>query len=103
MILAVVIFVVGILALVSTTGVVLRQMSGGAQQGLAATAVVNRLEKANASGCGALASGTATTAQITESWGVSDSGRVKYITDTVKYTIAGRRRSQTITGVVLCR
>ena len=99
LIVAVIILTVGVLGLASTAGVVARQMSGGAQQTLAANVAQTRFERLRAVNCASLpvpSKGTETARGITEVWTVepgnsaNPSVQMLVLTDTVRYR-AGRK------------
>lgn len=106
MMVAVVILAVGLLGLVSTAGVVTRQVGGGAKQSVVAQVIANRLERLRSLGCSQIpASGTQTTRGVTESWEkgatVND---VLFVTNTVTYRMAGSpAKSQTFVITVPCQ
>lgn len=104
------IMVVGIFAMVSTAGTVMKQTGAGQQQTLAATAGQSRLEQLRALGCNAssLTSGSASGRGISERWTVSaDNGpntAVTFIllTDSVRYVSNGAAKWKVFTSVRPC-
>lgn len=99
LIVAIIVLTIGILALASTAGVVARQMSGGAQQTLAAHVAQTRFERLRAVSCASLTvpgMGSDESRGIREVWTVANgngsnpSVTTLVLTDTVRYR-AGRR------------
>ena len=73
MVVAIVVLAIGIIGLAGTAAMVARQMTGGAQQTVAATVAQTRFERLASVSCAALIatpSGTSTFRGITESWTV---------------------------------
>jgi prepilin-type N-terminal cleavage/methylation domain-containing protein len=104
LIVAMMILTVGILALASGSAGVLRQMRAGNQTALAALVAQSRMEMIRSQTCGTLASGSATTRGLSESWTITaTSGRINEIHDTVTYTPRpGVTRTYTLVGVIPC-
>ena len=89
LIVAILILSVGLLGMASTSAVVLRQMSGGAKQSIAAAVAQSRMEILRANRCGTATSGTATTRGLSESWTVTPLTR----SDSVRVVVSWTARS----------
>ncbi|MEO7648273.1 MAG: prepilin-type N-terminal cleavage/methylation domain-containing protein [Gemmatimonadaceae bacterium] len=98
------IFAVGILALEATAVTALRQMRRSAELTLAATVARTRLEKLASSTCTALRGGTDTTRSVVSMWTIeaTASSSIRAVTQTVSYTIDGRKRIDTYRTMVAC-
>jgi len=93
---AVMVMTVGILGLASTAAVVMRTMSGGRQQTVAASVVASRFEQLRNQLCSSVTAGTAATRGITESWTVSAAGtKWKLVVDSVSFAATSRQSSRT--------
>ena len=104
MMVAVVILAVGLLGLASTTAVVTRQVGGGANQAVAAQTIANRLEKLRSLGCSKIVNDSETSRGVYEHWVPGDKqNRVLFVVDTVKYSVAGSKKTQTYTITVPCQ
>ena len=107
LIVAIMILVVGLLALAGTSALITRQMGTGARTTVAATVAQARLDFFASMDCTQLAIGGATTTGtssgrgVTERWVVTDGNDVKYVTDTVR--IAGQTRPLVYHSVIPCR
>ena len=96
MMVAIVILAVGLLGMASTSAVVTRQTGGSATQTVATQVVANRLEKFRSLSCDRSASGGETTRRISERWTRGATvNRVLFVYDTVSYSVAGSKRSET--------
>ncbi|GAC1655389.1 MAG: hypothetical protein NVS4B3_20080 [Gemmatimonadaceae bacterium] len=103
---AILIFAVGVLGLVSTAGMVTRQLGEGGSATRAATVAQTRFETIAARSCPTLTSGwtTTTTNTITETWGVSDStNNIKVLRDTVRYNTPRGSRLYAFQTLMPCR
>jgi prepilin-type N-terminal cleavage/methylation domain-containing protein len=103
MMVAVVILATGLLGLVSTAAYVVRQVSGGAQQTIAANVVQSRLEWMRSVPCDAIQDSSTTTRGISERWVRGPTAnQVLFVVDTVKYSVSGSPRVHTYTMTVPC-
>jgi prepilin-type N-terminal cleavage/methylation domain-containing protein len=103
MMVAVVILAVGLLGLASTAAYVVRQVSGGAQQSMAASVVQSRMEWMRSVPCAAIKESTVVTRGVTEHWVPGATvNQVLFVTDTVKYSVSGHPKKQTYTMTVPC-
>ena len=92
MMVAVMIITIGLLGLASTAGYVVKQISGGTQQTLAATAVQTRTDWMLSRPCTSIKndSTTPTKRGVTEHWITgAKTNNVLQVTDTVKYSLVG--------------
>lgn len=99
---AIVILCIGVLGLAATSGVVTRQIGGGAQQTLAATLAQGRLESFHSRDCSTLTSDSTVTRGMTEVWTRTNASRAVIITSTVTYTTPRGPRSHTYTSMIPC-
>ena len=103
LVVAVMIFTVGLLGLASTAGVVVRQMGEGNSQTIAAQAATSRFESLRATPCLAVTGGTATARYgVSEVWVRTTAPRSIIVTDTVKYTARGKTRRYVYRSVIPC-
>jgi prepilin-type N-terminal cleavage/methylation domain-containing protein len=103
LIVAVMVFSVGILGLASTAGVLVRQMGDGARQTIAAQAAASRFERLRSIPCTTIASGQATgRSGVSESWVKTASPRSVIVTDTVKYDSPGKKHAYVYRSVIPC-
>lgn len=92
MMVAVVILAVGLLGLASTAGYVVRQVGGGAQQGIAASVIQSRVEKMRSVPCDTIKNGSAVTRGVRERWTRgSTANKVLTVVDSVQYTLNGSK------------
>ena len=98
MMVAVMVLAIGLLGLTSTAAYVVRQLSGGSQQTIASTVVQSRTEWMLARPCTSIKSdSTAVNRGVTEHWITGATvNRVLQVTDTVKYSLTGSKKSQTV-------
>ena len=82
---AMMVFAVGMLALAATAASVTRMMGGAKRQTLAATVAQSRLEKLRSSPCASLVSGTETVRGVTNTWTVTAVSRGVTIKDSVSF------------------
>ena len=107
---SVVIIAVGLLALAGSSVGVLRQMRSGNQAALASAVAQARLETIRSKACTSLASGTATTRGLSESWTINPAGvtnpnttRLAAVVETVTYVPRlGVTKKFGLTGWVPC-
>ena len=107
LIVAIMILVVGLLALAGTSALITRQMGTGAKTTVAAAVAQARLDSLSSMDCTLLAVGGATTTGstsargVSERWVVTDGNDVKNVTDTVR--IVGQTRPLIYQSVIPCR
>ena len=100
---AMIIFAVGILGLAATAGSVTRMMGGARRQTIAAQVAQSRIERLRAAPCTALTGGTETVRGITSTWTVQSVTRGVNITETVTFaTSRGGTRSRTYNTTLSC-
>ncbi|GAC1650610.1 MAG: hypothetical protein NVS4B3_09680 [Gemmatimonadaceae bacterium] len=105
---AMLILTVGMLALSSTSASVVKAMTGGRQQTLAAQMAQSRLEQLRGVNCAQLVAGTGGARGVTESWGASavagsnTSFVSKLIVDTVTYRIGNSTKSRVYLSIRAC-
>jgi prepilin-type N-terminal cleavage/methylation domain-containing protein len=106
MMVAVVILATGLLGLTTTSAYVLRMVSGGQQQTIAASVVQSRLESLRSLPCATIvAAGTTTTTTrgVKEQWKpTTTTNQVLFVEYNVKYSVAGSKRDQTYTLTIPC-
>ena len=91
---ALMIFAVGMLGLAATAGSVTKMMGGAKRQVLAATVAQTRLERLRSSPCTSIVSGADTTRGIINKWTVSAVVRGMNVTDSVTFP-TGRNTTRT--------
>lgn len=90
---ALMVMTVGILGLASTAGIVTRMMSGAVRQTVAANVVQARMELLRNQPCATVASGSATTRGVSESWTVIPAGpNLIRIVDSASFSTMSRRQ-----------
>jgi type II secretion system protein I len=99
---AMIIFAMGILAMASTASVVVRQMGDSGRMSIAATVAQSRIEQLYAGDCRTAQTGSATTSGVTESWTVTPATRSAVFSVTVTYVARRGARSQTYESTVSC-
>jgi len=100
---AMMVFAVGMLALAATAASVTRMMGGAKRQTLAATVAQSRLEKLRSSPCASLTSGTETVRGITNTWTVTAVTRGVTIKDSVSFPSSrNTRRSRVYQTSLSC-
>jgi prepilin-type N-terminal cleavage/methylation domain-containing protein len=104
MMVAVMIMAVGLLAMVSTSAYVVRQVGGGAQMTVAANAIQSRMEWMRSQPCSSF-----TTERNVESRGVKEmwkpgamSNKVLAITYVAKYHVSGSEKRRDFTVMIPC-
>jgi prepilin-type N-terminal cleavage/methylation domain-containing protein len=106
MMVAVVILATGLLGLTTTSAYVVRMVSGGQQQTIAASVVQSRLERLRSLPCATIVSAgnsTATTRGIQEQWKPGAiTNQVLFVEYNVKYSVSGSKRDQTYTITIPC-
>lgn len=99
---AMMVFAIGVLGLVATTATVTRLMGGATRQTLAATTAQSRLEKLRGSPCATLASGADTVRGIVSVWTVTPVTRGVNVTETVTFKTSGGSRSRVYMTTIPC-
>ncbi|NUQ20772.1 MAG: prepilin-type N-terminal cleavage/methylation domain-containing protein [Gemmatimonadaceae bacterium] len=100
---AMMVFAVGVLGLAATTATVARLMGSASRQTIAATVAQSRIEKLRARSCAALASGSETVRGVTSSWTVVVATRGDSITETVTFpTARGTTRTRVYKTMITC-
>lgn len=89
---AMMVFAVGMLGLAATAGSVTRMMGGAKRQTLAATVAQSRLEKIRSSPCASLVSGSETVRGITNTWTITAVSRGIDVRDSVSFPSARNTR-----------
>lgn len=103
LIVAIVLFTVGMLGLTAGSAVVLRQIRGGLNRSIAATIAHSRFERLEGRPCSEITSGTATVRGMQETWSVSPVGaRAMTVRDTVTFANPRGTSKVGITTVVSC-
>jgi prepilin-type N-terminal cleavage/methylation domain-containing protein len=98
LVVAMMLFTVGLLALASGAGGVVRLMDMSNRQTLAATMAKSRFETLRSTSCATLASGSSTTRGMTETWTVSPYANQGF---TARVTVSYKQRRGTTRQVVL--
>jgi hypothetical protein len=97
------ILIVGVLGLASTAAVVSRMIGSGGYQTIAASVAQTRFEKLRGARCAAVAGGTATTRNVTESWAVRQvSAQLYFVVDSITFTDLRSTRAQGYRSFVKC-
>ena len=99
---ALVLFQIGMLALAATTMLAVRDVGAAHRRELARRAAENRVAIVRTSACDAPAAGTAEGPGIRESWRVIATGSVRLVTDSVEMIFPGRRDTLVATAWVYC-
>jgi type IV pilus assembly protein PilV len=100
---AMIIFAVGMLGLAATAGSVTRMMGGARRQTIAAQVAQSRIERLRASPCTALTGGSETVRGVTNIWTVTAVTRGVNVTDSVVFaTSRGGTRSRVYKTTLSC-
>ena len=99
---AMIILVIGILALASTTAVTTRHMGGGAQMARAASAAQARFERLRAEACETVVDGTEESRGITEKWTVTTLPRAVEVTLVVSFHTNRGSREHEYKTIIPC-
>lgn len=100
---ALMIFAVGMLGLAATAGSVTRMMGGAKRQTIAAQVAQSRIERLRATPCTTLTSGSETVRGITNTWTVSPVARGVNVTDSVVFaTSRGKTRTRVYKTTLSC-
>jgi hypothetical protein len=111
LIVAIVILSIGLLGLAASSGIVMRMIGGGSHQTVAANVALARFELLRGLSCGRIASGSATTRNVRESWLVAPVGpvatpRAMDVRLTITFNTNMRRgsssRTQTYRSQIIC-
>lgn len=99
---AVVIFCVGLLALTSTSAVILTAMTTTKSRTIAAGVAQSRFDVLRATACASRASGSATTRGIAETWTLARLARADDVTVSVQYLSNHQPRTETFRSFMPC-
>ena len=100
---AMIIFAVGMLGLAATAGSVTRMMGGARRQTIAAQVAQSRIERLRAAPCTALTGGTETVRGIVSTWTVQAVTRGVNVTESVSFpTTRGATRTRTYNTALPC-
>ena len=100
---ALMVFAVGMLGLAATAGSVTRMMGGAKRQTIAATVAQSRLEKLRSSPCASITSGSETVRGVTNTWTVTAVSRGVTIKDSVSFPSSrGTTRSKVYRTTLSC-
>ena len=103
LIVAIMVFSIGVLGLAATTATVARLMGSASRQTIAAAVAQSRIEKLRATSCASLASGSETVRGVTSTWSVVVATRGDSVTETVTFPIGrGRTRTRVYKPMVTC-
>jgi len=99
---AMMMFTVGLLALASTSAVVVSQMGDAGRMGVAASVAQTRIERLRSGACTTALSGTNTGRGVSESWTVTPMVRSARIDVTITYATRRGLRSQSYRSMMRC-
>jgi type II secretion system protein I len=99
---ALTIFTVGLLAMASTTSVIMQLLAGSEARAVAAGVAESRFERIFATACANRTSGTATTRGIPEAWTRTVLARADDVTVTVTFLSGHRPRTETFRSYLPC-
>ena len=99
---AMMVFAIGILGLAATAASVTRLMGGATRQTIAANIAQSRLEKLRASPCGTLTNGADTTRGVVSTWTVQPVTRGVNVTETVIFPVPNGSRTRTYKTTLPC-
>ena len=99
---AMMVFAIGVLGLAATAASVTRLMGGATRQTIAANIAQSRLEKLRASPCGTLTNGADTTRGVVSAWTVQPVTRGVNVTETVIFPTQGGNRTRTYKTTLPC-
>ena len=99
---AMLMFTVGLLALASTSAVVVSQMGDAGRMGVAASAAQTRIERLRSGGCTTAQTGSNAARGVSESWSVTPMTRSARIDVTITYNTRRGLRSQTYRSMMRC-
>jgi prepilin-type N-terminal cleavage/methylation domain-containing protein len=99
---AMMMFAVGLLALASTSAVVVAQMGDSGRMGVAASVAQTRIERLRSGACTTAQTGTNTGRGVSESWTVTPMVRSARIDVTITYATRRGLRSQSYRSMMRC-
>lgn len=99
---AMMMFTVGLLALASTSAVVVSQMGDSGRMSVAASAAQTRIERLRSGGCATAQTGSNAARGVSESWTVTPMTRSARIDVTITYNTRRGLRSQTYRSMMRC-
>ena len=100
---AMMVFAIGVLGLAATTATVARLMGSASRQSMAAALAQSRIEKLRGVPCASIASGSDTVRGITSTWTATAVTRGVNITETVSFPLAGGgTRTRVYMTTVVC-
>jgi prepilin-type N-terminal cleavage/methylation domain-containing protein len=99
---AMLMFTVGLLALASTSVVVVSQMGDAGRMGVAASTAQTRIERLRSGACTTAQTGTSAARGVSESWTVTPMTRSARIDVTITYSTRRGLRSQTYRSMMRC-
>ena len=99
---AIMVFAVGVLALVGASAAVTRAMGDASQQVLAATVAQSRFDRLRGVPCGAVTSGADTTRGVYAQWSTTPVTRGVSVTVAVRYDTPTGRRTRTFRSLLAC-
>lgn len=100
---AMLIFTIGLLGLATTSAVVVKQMGDAGRMGVASTIAQSRMEKLRVANCKTAVPATSnTTRGVTETWTVTPQTRSTRIDVTVSYSTRNGLRSQSYRSTIPC-
>jgi prepilin-type N-terminal cleavage/methylation domain-containing protein len=102
MLVAVVIFSVGLLALAGTSAMIVTSMSNTESRTVAAAVAESRFERIGSLACASRASGSAVTRGISETWSVAHLTRADDVTVSVTFLNQHRPRTATFRSFLPC-
>jgi len=102
LIIAVMIFTVGLLAMAGTASLIMMTITGSKTRSVAATVAESRFDRMRAQGCVAHTSGSAVTRGIREDWSVKTLARADDVTVVVTMLSNHRVRTQAFRSYIPC-
>jgi prepilin-type N-terminal cleavage/methylation domain-containing protein len=99
---AMMMFAVGLLALASTSAVVVGQMGDASRMGVAASVAQTRIERLRSGACTTAQTGSNTGRGVSESWTVTPMTRSARIDVTITYATRRGLRSQSYRSMMRC-
>jgi type IV pilus modification protein PilV len=99
---AVMIFTVGLLAMASTAGVIMTSMASSKTRTIAAAVAEARFERLRGQTCTARTSGSAVTRGVREDWSRKALARADDVTVTITFQTQHRSRTQTFRSYLPC-
>lgn len=104
LVIAIIILAIGVVGLMATSLVVLRQMRTGQRQAVAATLAQSTFDSLASRPCAALVSGSANGAMgIREWWTVSGNGAARIASDSIVIPVHRGERAYVFSSTILCR